>query len=98
MELYYYDDLSLSEIAEHTQTTRQAVHDNIKRAEAYLIMLEDSLGCIQASNRLRDLLDGIDAQTQKLVSLSKDGSDEVYVIAANIAQFVENGKNFLMDL
>lgn len=30
MELYYYEDLSLAEIAEHENITRQGVHDFIK--------------------------------------------------------------------
>ena len=33
MELYYYEDLSLSEIADHEKITRQGVHDTIKRSE-----------------------------------------------------------------
>ena len=34
VELYYNDDLSLSEIAENEGITRQGVRDSIKRAEA----------------------------------------------------------------
>ena len=34
IELYYNQDLSLAEIAEHEQITRQGVRDNIKRGEA----------------------------------------------------------------
>ncbi|WJY28763.1 MULTISPECIES: putative DNA-binding protein [Sporosarcina] len=38
MELYYLDDLSLGEIAEEYNVSRQAVYDNVRRTEA---MLED---------------------------------------------------------
>ncbi|MFC0473144.1 putative DNA-binding protein [Halalkalibacter kiskunsagensis] len=38
MSLYYLDDLSLGEIAEEFEISRQAVYDNIKRTE---VMLED---------------------------------------------------------
>ncbi|MBQ3508198.1 MAG: HTH domain-containing protein, partial [Clostridia bacterium] len=31
LELYYNEDLSLSEIAQHMNITRQGVRDNIKR-------------------------------------------------------------------
>lgn len=43
MELYYCEDLSLSEIAENTGITRQAVRDSIKKGEAELHRLEDAL-------------------------------------------------------
>lgn len=43
MELYYTDDLSLSEIAENTGMTRQSVHETIKRAEQKLLSAEAQL-------------------------------------------------------
>lgn len=42
IELYYNQDLSLAEIAEHEQITRQGVRDNIKRGEAFLLEMEES--------------------------------------------------------
>lgn len=39
-ENYYYDDLSLSEIAENEDITRQGVSDLIKRAQAQLLSFE----------------------------------------------------------
>ncbi|MBQ9858458.1 MAG: DNA-binding protein [Oscillospiraceae bacterium] len=42
-EYYYDEDLSLSEIAEHTHTTRQGVRDLLKRSEEQLKGFEDSL-------------------------------------------------------
>jgi predicted DNA-binding protein YlxM (UPF0122 family) len=43
IDLYYNQDLSLSEIAEHEGITRQGVRDSIKRGEVYLFELEDKL-------------------------------------------------------
>ena len=43
IELYYNQDLSLAEIAEHEQITRQGVRDNIKRGEAFLLEMEEKL-------------------------------------------------------
>ncbi len=40
-EHYYFDDLSLSEIAENEDITRQGVNDLIKRAEAQLLSFEE---------------------------------------------------------
>lgn len=47
VELYYNEDLSLGEIAQIAQITRQGVRDSIKRAEATLIELEERLGLAQ---------------------------------------------------
>ncbi|MDR3552011.1 MAG: putative DNA-binding protein [Clostridia bacterium] len=44
IELYYDEDLSLAEIAEHTGITRQGVRDCIKRGEAVLFEMEQKLG------------------------------------------------------
>lgn len=47
LELYYNDDLSLSEIAEHYEISRQGVHDSIKRGEETLEEYEKIL-CLKA--------------------------------------------------
>ena len=44
MDLYYNDDLSLSEIAEQMSITRQAVRDSIKKTETELFFYEEKLG------------------------------------------------------
>ena len=45
-DLYYNEDLSLSEIAEHAGITRQGVRDSIKRAEHALGEMESKLGLV----------------------------------------------------
>ena len=47
IELYYEDDLSLSEIAEHSGITRQGVRDAIKRGENTMLELEEHLGFVR---------------------------------------------------
>jgi len=54
-EFYYDDDLSLSEIAEHTHTTRQGVRDLIKRSEEQLRFFEDNLGLSEKNEKLREI-------------------------------------------
>lgn len=44
IDLYYNEDLSLSEIAENEGITRQGVRDAIKRAEVQLFDMESKLG------------------------------------------------------
>jgi len=47
VELYYFDDLSLAEIAEQFEISRQAVHDNIRRAGAQLLEYESKLKLVE---------------------------------------------------
>lgn len=46
LELYYQDDLSLAEIADNTEISRQGVHDLIKRAVRVLERAEQKLGLV----------------------------------------------------
>jgi len=43
LEMYYQEDMSLSEIASVAQMTRQGVYDNIKRGEKEILSLEAKL-------------------------------------------------------
>ena len=47
MDLYYMKDYSLGEIGELVNTSRQAVHDSLKRAKKQLRDMEDRLGLVQ---------------------------------------------------
>ena len=47
LELYYTEDLTLSEIGESTGITRQGVRDAIKRGEAALHRAEDQAGMVK---------------------------------------------------
>lgn len=51
-EGYYLSDLSLSEIAEGTGTSRQAVRDLISRTSAELISFEEKLGLLAKRKKL----------------------------------------------
>lgn len=57
VELYYNEDLSLAEIADHSRITRQGVRDSIKRAEATLLELEERLGLAKKFSRIQEGLD-----------------------------------------
>lgn len=53
IQLYYYQDLSLSEIAERLEISRQGVYDHLHRGEEALRDYEVKLGLIQRYNLLK---------------------------------------------
>lgn len=70
VELYYNEDLSLAEIAEHSGITRQGVRDSIKRAETILLDFEARLGL---SRKFRAIQNGLDA----IIQCAKDIEFEI---------------------
>ncbi len=60
MECYYFDDLSLSEIAENEGITRQGVRDVLKRCEAALIEYDGKLNLIKKIDQLKISSSSID--------------------------------------
>ena len=52
---YYNNDLSLSEIAENENITRQGVSDFVKRTEAQLLEYEEKLGLCIIVSELKQL-------------------------------------------
>lgn len=67
-DLYYNEDLSLSEIAENAGISRQGVRDVIVRAEAALTELEDKTGIIRRFHVMQDQLKGIQADVDAIAA------------------------------
>ena len=76
VDLYYNEDLSLAEIAEHAGITRQGVRDSIKRGEEQILEMEEKLGLVA---RIRSL----EKALAEILSLSEEleryAADNVYV-------------------
>ena len=66
VELYYNEDLSLAEIAEHSGITRQGVRDSIKRAENQLQDCEAKLGLWARFLEIRQGLEEISDTARQL--------------------------------
>ena len=63
---YYNEDLSLSEIAENEQITRQGVRDLIKRGELQLKRYEEDCGWCKKIGALQKILDSNSDDSQKI--------------------------------
>ena len=60
VELYYNEDLSLSEVGTELGISRQGVRDNLKRAEAVLYDIESKLGLASRFLEIKSKLAEID--------------------------------------
>ena len=69
---YYNNDLSLSEIAENNNITRQAVRDNIKKGEQKLFELEEKLGVMEKTIIQEQKISEIIAKITKIKAKSSD--------------------------
>lgn len=69
--LYYNEDYSLAEIAEHAGITRQGVRDCIKRAECQLLDCEEKLGHVRRFGQIQQGLDEIAQLTRELMEASQ---------------------------
>lgn len=66
-DLRHNQDMSLGEIAEELQVSRQGVHDNLSRAEALLRNMEEKTGCVRRDLRCRKAMQDVLNAAGKLV-------------------------------
>ena len=69
-DLRYNQDLSLGEIAEELQVSRQGVYDNLNRAEALLRNMEAKTGCVRRDQACRTAAEKILSAARQLVNHS----------------------------
>ena len=96
LSLYYNEDLSLAEIAQHTKITRQGVRDSIKRGEAILLEMEQKLGFYEKYAGVDDKVATIKNLTENIKdinsrhSYSKDIAEFCDDILSELAVFEGN--------
>lgn len=71
VDLRHNQDLSLSEIAQELQVSRQGVFDNLSRAEALLMNMEEKTGCVRRDMQCRAAATTIISAAEQLLQ-SKD--------------------------
>ena len=87
LDMYYNEDMSLSEIAEALGITRQGARDLIKKAGGELLLFEEKLGMAQKFRSLYDCTD----RAEEI--LKKDGCADrasLLKILSEIRQIIEN--------
>jgi len=65
-DLRHNQDLSLAEIAQELNVSRQGVHDNLSRAEALLMNMEEKTGCVRRDLQCRKAAREIMVLAEKL--------------------------------
>ena len=87
---YYNNDLSLSEIAENENITRQAVRDNLKKGENNLFEYEEKLGFMRKEIMQEESIEAILSEITKIENSMPDKE------VAKILQDVKNKLNCLV--
>lgn len=72
IEMYYLEDLSLTEIASIQNVSKQSISETIKRSEKALLDYEKALGMYDRLNKLSNLVDELEE------NLIEDLDDEKY--------------------
>ena len=89
VDLRHNQDLSLAEIAEELQVSRQGVHDNLTRAEALLRNMEEKTGCVRRDLQCRKAAQRILSAAEKL---EQSADSEVASLAREILKALEELK------
>ena len=87
---YYNNDLSLSEIAENDEITRQAVRDNLKKGENKIFWFEEKLEIMKKNIEKEEKVAEILSEITKIENTTSDKE------LAKILQDVKNKLNCLV--
>ena len=76
IELYYLHDLSLAEIGEELDISRQGVYDTLKRAENRLYEYENTLGLVKKFTFNREKIKTILKYSHEIESIAQANNSE----------------------
>ena len=77
LEMYFQEDMSLSEIASVFDMTRQGVYDNIKRGEKEILSLEGKLNLMDTFYEISKFLDVIDSNLESGKVLTEEKYEKI---------------------
>lgn len=66
-EDYYFNNFSLSEIAENNSTSRNAIHKQVKETENKLIDYEDKLKLYQRASEIQEIIKDLDENIKEQI-------------------------------
>ena len=87
LDMYYNEDMSLSEIADALGITRQGARDLIKKAGDELLLFEDKL---HMAKKFRNLCECTDNAEQIIKSNADDKDSSLLTLLSEIRQIIEN--------
>lgn len=90
IDMYYNNDLSLSEIAEQQNISRQGVYDTLKRAEKTLFEYEAKLGLVNRFLQQKESLSEINTMLDKILEIEENDVGLIKDEIENIKIYIEN--------
>lgn len=75
-EMFYQNDLSLTEIAEELKITRQGVRDQLKHAEKKLLDLEDKLHLLERFQEQKKSISDVKEKLEYIMDLGEFDSEK----------------------
>ena len=95
MELYYGENLSLSEIAAEFSISRQGVHDALKNAGRALQEYEQKLGLVDKFQQSREAIGDID---ERIEGLMEDVQKQEALVPAEVTAELQKIKDIIDKL
>lgn len=89
IDMYYNNDLSLSEISEQLNISRQGVYDTLKRAEKTLFEYEDKLGLMNRFLQQKESLSTINEMLDKILEIKDNDVTLIKNKIADIKIYIE---------
>ena len=86
LDMYYNEDMSLSEIAEALGITRQGSRDLIKKAGDELLLFEEKLGMAKKFRLLCECTD----KAESIIKAKHDDSASLLEVLSEIRSIIEN--------
>ncbi|MCQ1528027.1 YlxM family DNA-binding protein [Lutispora saccharofermentans] len=89
VEMYYSNDLSLSEISEQIGISRQGVYDALKRAETTLEEYETRLRLVEKFLQQKFILAKVSLMLDEIIGAEQDDISKIKDRIRNIKSFIE---------